>query len=238
MRKTARPTVADVMTRDVLTVTEETAFKDVVEVFAERGVSGAPVLDGSGHVAGVVTEADLLRKEEAKEAGGRRPGIAGHRRDRLARAKSGAGTAGELMSAPAVTVAPGATLPSAARLLAKHGIKRLPVVDGAGRLVGVVSRADLLTIFLRPDERIRREVIEEIIVRTLWEDPRKISVDVRDGVVTLTGRIELKSLIPFAERLVMAVDGVVDVVGELTYERDDSVPPQDPPALRPIWRHS
>ncbi|GII05997.1 CBS domain-containing protein [Planobispora takensis] len=235
--KSYRPTVADVMTKDVLTVTAQTPFKDIVAAFADRAVSGAPVVDDAGHVVGIVTEADLLRKEEFKDAPEERHRLFEHRRDRLTRRKARGDTAAELMTTPVMTVAPDTVIPAASRLIAEHGVKRLPVVDEAGRLVGIVSRADLLKMFLAPDDQIRRKVIDEVVVRTLWEDPRKVSVDVRDGVVTLEGQIELKSLIPFAERLTLSVDGVVDVVSRLTYEHDDSVLAQDPLALQPIWRH-
>nr|BFE79412.1 hypothetical protein GCM10020093_020130 [Planobispora longispora] len=171
--KPYRPTVADVMTEDVLTVPEQTPFKDIVAAFADRAVSGAPVLDDAGHVVGIVTEADLLRKEEHKDAPEERHRLFEHRRDRLARQKARGDTAAELMTTPAVTVAPDTVIPAAARLMAEYGVKRLPVVDEAGRLVGIVSRADLLKMFLTPDERIRRKVIDEVVVKTLWEDPAR-----------------------------------------------------------------
>jgi CBS domain-containing protein len=133
------------------------------------------------------------------------------------------------MSAPVITVNPEATVPMAARLLARHGIKRLPVVDGQGRLVGIVSRADLLRLFLRDDEAIDREVVDDVLMRALWIDPATVLVTVQDGVVTLVGHLECKSLVPMAIHLTRTVPGVVDVVSQLTYDLDDRLPlPQAP----------
>jgi len=141
---------------------------------------------------------------------------------RTARAKAAGDTAAELMTAPAVTVGPEVSVAEAAKLLDRHGIKRLPVVDDAGRLVGIASRADLLKVFLRSDEDIHREVLEDVLRHTMWVDPDAFTVEVRDGVVTLMGPLEFRSLIPIAVRLVHGVDGVVDVVDRLWFEVDDA----------------
>jgi CBS domain-containing protein len=109
----------------------------------------------------------------------------------------------------------------AAKLLARHGIKRLPVVDDQRRLVGIVSRSDLLRLFLRDDEATRREVVEQVLMRALWIDPNTVAVDVRDGIVTLAGRVERKSIVPAAVRLTRTVPGVVDVVDHLSFDWDD-----------------
>ena len=138
---------------------------------------------------------------------------------RTARAKAAGDTAAELMTAPAVTVGPEVSVAEAAKLLDRHGIKRLPVVDDAGRLLGIASRADLLKVFLRSDEDIHREVREDVLLHTMWLDPDRFTVDVRDGVVTLAGPLEFRSLIPIAVRLVHGVDGVVD---RLWFEVDDA----------------
>jgi CBS-domain-containing membrane protein len=213
--------VRDVMTRDVVTLDEQESFKELAALMAECRVSALPVLDEGGRVVGVVSEADLLLKEEFPEgpAGGRL--FEGHRQ-RVERAKAAGDTAAELMTAPAVTVGPDATVTEAARLLHRHGIKRLPVVDPAGPLLGIVSRADLLKVFLRSDDQIAREVRQEVLLRALWVDPDSVTIQVRDGVVTLTGRLERRSLIPIAVSLVHGIDGVVDVVDRLTFELDDS----------------
>jgi CBS domain-containing protein len=216
-----RRRVREVMTTEVATVGEGAPFKQIVRVLAKHRVSALPVLDADGRVVGVVSEADLLHKEEfpaAPPARGRRA----PRRPPAARAKAAAATAGELMTAPAVTVGAEATVAEAARLLERHGIKRLPVVDDAGRLVGIASRADLLRVFLRADEDIRREVLEDVLLHTMWVDPDEFTVEVRDGVVTLAGPLDFRSLIPIAVRLVHGVDGVVDVVDRLWSEVDDT----------------
>jgi CBS-domain-containing membrane protein len=192
-----------------------------VRLLSERRVSALPVLDAARRVVGVVSEADLLRKEEFPEQpGGGRPFES--RQRRAARAKAAGDTAAELMTAPAVTVGADATVAEAAKVLSRHGVKRLPVVDEAGRLLGIASRVDLLKVFLRSDEDIRREVRDEVFQRVLWVDPDGVAVEVRDGVVTLEGVLERRSLIPIAVRLVHGVDGVVDVVDRLTYEADDA----------------
>jgi CBS-domain-containing membrane protein len=213
--------VRDVMTPEVVTVGEQASFKEIAAAMAEHRVSALPVLDEEGRMAGIVSEADLLLKEEFPEgpAGGRL--FEGHRQ-RVERAKAAGDTAAELMTAPAVTVGPDATVTEAARLLHRHGIKRLPVVDPAGPLLGIVSRADLLKVFLRSDAEITQEVRQEVLVRALWVDPDSVTIQVRDGVVTLTGRLERRSLIPIAVSLVHGIDGVVDVVDRLTFELDDS----------------
>jgi CBS-domain-containing membrane protein len=126
------------------------------------------------------------------------------------------------MTTPAVTVGPDATVTEAARLLHRHGIKRVPVVDPAGPLLGIVSRADLLKVFLRSDAEIAREVRQDVLVRAMWVNPDTVTVEVRDGVVTLTGQLERRSLVPITVSLVHGLDGVVDVVDRLTFEVDDS----------------
>jgi CBS domain-containing protein len=216
-----RRRVREVMTTQVATVGERAPFKQIVRVLAERRISALPVLDAAGRVVGVVSEADLLHKEEFSGGpGGPRPLEA--RRRRTARAKAAGDRAAELMTAPAVTVGPEATVAEAAKLLERHGIKRLPVVGDAGRLVGIASRADLLKVFLRSDPDIRREVLEDVLLHTMWLDPDAFTVEVRDGVVTLAGPLEFRSLIPIAVRLVHGVDGVVDVVDRLWFEVDDT----------------
>jgi CBS-domain-containing membrane protein len=211
--------VRDVMTREVVTVDEQESFKELAALMAECRVSALPVLDEGGRVVGVVSEADLLLKEEFPE------GPAGGRlfqgRHRMERAKAAGDTAVELMTAPAITIGPDATLAEAARMLQRHQIKRLPVVDPAGPLLGIVSRADLLKVFLRGDDEIAREVRQEVLLRALWVNPDTVVVEVRDGVVTLIGQLERRSLIPMAVSLVRGLDGVVDVVDRLTFEVDD-----------------
>jgi CBS domain-containing protein len=201
-------TVGDVMTRTVVALAGGAMFKEIVRTMERWGVSAMPVLDGSGRVIGVVSEADLLRKEEFRGGDPDLPGQVWHPVDE---AKAGAATAEELMTAPAVTVHPDAGLGRAARLMARHGVKRLPVVGVDGVLTGIVSRSDLLKVFLRGDEDIAEEVRRRLAAAPFAAPPEPIRVTVREGVVTLTGRVQDTSLTPLALRLARSVEGVVDV---------------------------
>jgi len=156
----------------------------------------------------------------------RRPG--GHdffvgRRRRLERNKADGLVASQIMSRPAITICPDAPLAEAARLMHREGVKRLPVVDAEERLVGIVSRADLLRVFLRSDEEICRKVTREVIERTLWIDPPTIEVLVHEGVVILQGVAERKSLIPIILEFVKQVDGVIGVESHISYDIDDEI---------------
>jgi CBS-domain-containing membrane protein len=215
-----RRRVRDVMTRDVVTVDEHTPCKEITQLLADCRISAVPVLDSDGRVVGVVSEADLLLKEEYPEGPPTGWLLEGRRRREL-RAKAAGVTAVELMTAPAITSGPDASLAEAARLLHRHQIKRLPVLDPPGPLLGIVGRADLLKVFLRSDDQIAQEVRQDILRRAMWVDPDTIGVEVRDGVVTLTGQLERRSLIPIAVSLVHGVDGVVEVVDRLGFEFDD-----------------
>ncbi|MFS4092967.1 CBS domain-containing protein [Streptomyces sp. AF1A] len=200
--------VSDVMTQTVAAVGRRAPFKEIVHMMQDWQVSALPVIEGEGRVVGVVSEADLLPKEELRDdpdAGPlqrHQPGV---------EAKAAALTAGDLMSSPAVTVRAAATLAEAARIMAREGVKRLPVVDEAGLLAGVVSRADLLKVFLRDDEDIAEEVRRDIASYLFPPPSSSVQVEVHDGVVTLTGRVRDTAVVPVAARLVRAVEGVVDV---------------------------
>jgi CBS-domain-containing membrane protein len=208
------------MTQDVVTVDERASFKEVAKLLTEHRVSALPVLDGEGRVVGIVSEADLLLKEEFPEGPPEARLLQGRRR-RETRAKVAGDTVAEVMTSPAVTIGPDASVPEAARLLHRHGVKRLPVVDPAGPLLGIVSRGDLLKVFLRSDADIAREVRQQVLVRSMWMEPDIVRVEVRDGVVTLTGRLERSSLIPILVGFVRGLDGVVDVIDQLTFELED-----------------
>jgi CBS domain-containing protein len=212
-------TVENVMTRDVVCVNKDTGYKDMVKLLAARRVSAMPVVDDGRHVLGVVSEADLLLKQE-KPA---RPGIRllSTRRRRRERAKAKGTVAAALMSQPAITISTQATLTEAARRLHAAGVKRLPVVDAVGRLVGIISRVDLLKMFLRSDEALHREIVEDIILGDLLMGPNRFDVHVEDGVVVLQGRCERRSLIPTVVRAVADVEGVVRVENRLGYDVDD-----------------
>ncbi|MEU9343218.1 CBS domain-containing protein [Streptomyces sp. NPDC048278] len=201
-------TVGDVMTRAPVAVGRDAPFKDVVTLMDRWKVSALPVLAGDGRVIGVVSEADLLFKEAFRD---RDPDPFVARERPADVAKAGGVTAGELMNAPAVTVHADATVAEAARIMARRGVKRLPVVDGSGVLRGIVSRADLLKVFLRADEELTEEVRREVVDRLFPLSADHIRVDVSEGVVTLTGWIDSPEPAPVAERLTRAVEGVVDV---------------------------
>jgi CBS domain-containing protein len=210
------------MTRDVVCAHEDTPYKELVELLATWRVSAVPVVDDHHHVLGVVSEADLLLKQE-------KPGrplarALSARRRRLERAKAQATVAAELMSQPAITIGPQATLTEAARRLHAEGIKRLPVIDAVGRLVGIVSRGDLLKMFLRSDEELQEEIVEDVIFGDLLMAPNRFDVHVRDGVVALQGSCERRSLIPTVVRAVAGVEGVVRVENRLGYDVDDLSP--------------
>jgi CBS domain-containing protein len=215
--------VRDVMTTEVVTVEPWTPFRDIVARLAEHRISAAPVLDAEGNVLGVVTEADLLLKQEHPDLELNVP-LAWSRRRRLERDKAAAVVAGTLMTPPAVTVPPTATVTDAARRMHAAGVKRLPVVDEAGRLVGIVSRADLLKVFTRTDEAIRREIMQDVIVGDFMMDPSRFFIHVNDAMVVLQGRVERRSLIPYLVRAVHAVEGVIQVEVRLTYDVDDHDP--------------
>ncbi|MFF3582522.1 CBS domain-containing protein [Streptomyces mirabilis] len=205
--------VSDVMTHTVAAIGRKANFKEIVQLMEQWKVSALPVLEGEGRVIGVVSEADLLPKEEFRDSDP-------DRHTQLRRlsdlAKAGAVTAEDLMTAPAVTVQANATLAHAARTMAHAKVKRLPVVDDMGLLEGVVSRGDLLKVFLRGDEDIAEEVRREVVSYLFRAPSAPVRVQVQDGVVTLTGRVRDTSLVPVAARLVRSVEGVVDVEFELT----------------------
>ncbi|RSN18337.1 inosine-5'-monophosphate dehydrogenase [Streptomyces sp. WAC 01325] len=212
-------TVGELMTKDVVNVRQDTAFADIAKLLAEHGITAVPVVDDADRPVGVVSEADLLRKEAARlDADWLLPTL--HPQS-AGRDKAEATTAEGLMTTPAVTARPEWTVVEAARAMERGGIKRLPVVDGTGRLIGVISRADLLRVFLRGDRAVREEITGDVLLRTLGVPPDAVTAHVVDGRVTLRGIVERKSMIPVAVRLCRTVDGVVEVTEELEYRVDD-----------------
>ncbi|MBO3677952.1 CBS domain-containing protein [Streptomyces sp. NEAU-YJ-81] len=205
--------VSDVMTHTVVAVGREAPFKEIVRTLEQWRVSALPVLEGEGRVIGVVSEADLLPKEEFRDSD---PARVAQLPDLPGIAKAGAVTADELMTSPAITVHASATLADAARIMTHKRVKRLPVVDEEGRLEGIVSRADLLKVFLRPDDDIEEEVRREVVAHLFPAVGETVRVSVNEGVVTLTGRVREAVLIPAAARLIRAIEGVVDFDNQLT----------------------
>ena len=230
--------VSSVMTEEVVRVGYGTPFKEVARLLAEHRISGLPVVEEDEKVIGVISETDLMvRQAETPDP------YEPKRRFRLAdltrsarkqAAKAQARTAGQLMTEPPVTVRADATIVEAARTMAQRRVERLPVVDEEERLVGIVTRRDLLQVFLRPDKGIRSEVIEEVLVRTLWLAPQTFDVSVVEGVVTLAGHMERKSETEIAVAMTRQIDGVVGVVDKLTYRLDDSRLQPDEQALHGV----
>jgi CBS domain-containing protein len=219
--------VSDVMTRDVVSVHENTPFKDIVERLERHRVSALPVVDAENKVLGVVSESDLLAKVVAGVGPPAR--IQGGRTARVeTRRKSRAETARELMHSPAMTTRPEVSVVQAARAAALAHVRRLPVVDADGVLVGIVARSDLLRVFLRDDEAVRRH-LEEIFASQWCIDMTAIGVDVKDGVVTLHGEVERRTLIEPLINAVRRTAGVTAVHNQLTYRHDDRyLPPPRP----------
>lgn len=213
-------TVAEVMTRDVVAIEPGASFKHLAQLIAERRVGAMPVVDAAGRVVGVVSESDLLRKEATpadQDAGWLTRW--GHR---TAWHKARGRTAGELMTRPAITVGPETSLADAARRMTANDITHLPVVDGAERLVGIVSRGDLLTVFLADDNEIRDLIERDVVKTAMLLDPAAVTVTVDDGVVTLAGTLDRKSDASTLVHLTTMLDGVVGVIDGLSHRWDDT----------------
>jgi len=208
--------VSDVMTTSVVTVDRITPYQEIDRLLTQHRISGVPVLMMGRQVVGVVSEADLLAAEDDRTRRARMATTTGRRR--LRRHPQANLTAGTLMTAPAITIGPDATIPAAARVMNTHHVRRLPVTDKDGKLVGIVSRRDLLSVFLRPDADIAHDAQQ--ILRETACDPATITVTVQHGVVTLTGAIEPAAdrhrLIDLTIGMIWDVDGVVDVVNKLS----------------------
>ena len=204
------------MTTSVITVDRITPYKEIAGLLAKHHISSVPVLILGRHVAGVVSEADLLAVEDKRERDARQHAEGGLHLH-LTRQKHWGLTAEELMTSPAITIHADASLPAAARTMNSHHLKRLPVVKPDGTLEGIVSVSDLLSVFLRPDEDIAAEV-REMLTQILLADPAAVTVRVHNGIVTLTGEPDLGGqcdLISVAVRLTWDIDGVVDVVNKI-----------------------
>jgi CBS domain-containing protein len=200
--------VANVMTTQVLTVRPETTLKDVAELLGSRGISGAPVVDDSGIVLGVVSEADILAKERRPRPRTRVERLLG--REQLDR-KAAARTAGEAMTAPAITIGADRRVDAAAALMLDQSVNRLPVIDREGLLVGIVTRADLVRAFIHSDEQIEREIHDEVLLHELWLDPEDFGLSVESGEVTIAGHVGTEAERELLVRRISLVPGVVSV---------------------------
>jgi CBS domain-containing protein len=212
----ARSRVRDVMTTDVVTVDQITPFKEIARLLVEHHISAVPVLRLGRHVSGVVSEADLIAARD--EHAGERKRWTGVQRYRTDHDRYLRLTAAQLMSSPPITTHPDATIPSAARLMTTHHVKRLPVVDSDGKLLGIVAERDLLGVFLVPDEEIARQV-REVLAETLPAVPDAIKVAVHGGIVTLTSQSDAAlphGQVATAIELIWDLDGVVDVLDHAT----------------------
>jgi CBS domain-containing protein len=201
--------VAEVMTTEVVTVTPETTLKEVATLMAARGISGAPVVDEHRHVLGVVSEADILAKERKPRQQSRFARMLGY--PEPTDAKAAARTAGEAMTAPAIVIAPDRRVDAAATLMLDRQVNRLPVVDQAGTLVGIVTRADLVRAFVHTDEEIARDIREEVLLQELWLDPQEFEISVSKGEVTVSGPVASNSEHYLLARRIGLVPGVVSV---------------------------
>ena len=217
-----RYTVADVMTKKVIAVRGTTPFREIVATMERYGVSALPVLGVDEHLVGIVSEADLLLKEE-DPAASKEPPLLESRRRRRRRRKTTGVIAADVMSKPVRTISPRARLTDAAQLMDWLRVKRLVVTNGAGGMLGIVSRRDLLKVFLRSDEEIADELSAEVLDPAALPASSHVRARVRDGVVTLEGEVELRSLESILVQLVRRVDGVVDVEDHLSSRVDDTL---------------
>jgi len=216
----ARLVARDVMTSRVVTVRPETTVKVIAALMVAHHISGLPVVNGEGNVVGIVTEADLLQKEQGPRPRlGLRHTIGSLTRRRTTMRKMAGLTAADLMSAPVITVEETTPLHQIAALMVDAQVNRVPVMR-AGRLVGIVSRADIMRAFTRTDAEVAAAV-RSTLLHDLWVDVTSVGIDVRDGIVILDGQVERRSECDLVTRWVASVDGVVAVESRLTFEYDD-----------------
>jgi len=212
--------VRDIMTTDPVKVTADTRLKEAARLMVRHRVSGLPVVDEGGKLIGILSEGDFIRREAGRD---RPHGVS------LLDAVFGEGelqpvgaeTVAEIMTRSVVTITPEATVGEAARVMGRRNVKRLPVVDLDGDLIGIVSRADVVGAFTKPDDVIEDEVREDVIRRLLFLDPELVQVVVNDGVVTLGGELENRSEAHLLEELARRIAGVVRVESHLRYKVDD-----------------
>ena len=198
--------VVDLMTADVITASPETPIKAAARLMVRNKVSGLPVCDEDNCVVGIITEADFLRLEVAREEAAHPKPV--ERVD-------------EVMHRSVLTIGPDATVGDAARMMVINDVNRLPVTDGDGKSLGIISRLDVVAAFTRPDEIIEDEIKEDLLRRVLFVDPDDIVVDVTNGVVTFSGEIGTRNEARLLAELARRLDGVMKVESELTWRLDD-----------------
>jgi len=208
--------VHEVMTADVATTTTDTLLKDAALELATRRISGMPVLDDEGCVVGVLSEADILAKEggEQERAGFLQWFL--DPTDPWVAARFDAVTVGDAMSCPAKTIHPQASVADAATTMLEQRVNRLPVVDTSGKLLGLVSRGDLVRAFARTDAEIQHEIEQDVLRRRMWLKPDEVRVSVTNGVVTLSGSVGMRSYVELLPKFARGVPGVVEVESSVT----------------------
>jgi CBS domain-containing protein len=231
---TMTTTVADVMTIEVATIRATAGYKEIAVVLRRHGVSALPVVDAADRVIGVVSDSDLLDGQAARRLATGAIRLAWQLRQWSA---TGSATAADLMTAPAVTVGAGAPMAEAARLMQVRQLRRLPVVDHRGQIVGIISRADLLSVFERPDELIRDQVLTKVVGEAFGLDMRAFQVAVSSGYVTISGPVPHRSTALRLVGAVWQVDGVVGVRDRLSYRKDEKVDTRSVSRFRPIPRY-
>lgn len=199
--------VVDLMTTDVITVSPGGAIREAARLMFRNRVSGLPVIDENAGLVGIITEADFLRLEVSREEDAEPAPVE---------------TVGEVMNKGVVTVDPAMSIYEAAKIMVVQDIKRLPVVDPEDRLLGIISRADIVSLFTRPDDVIEDEIREDLIRRVLFVDPDEVDVKVQNGVVVFVGEIGTKTESRLLEELARRLDGVVRVDNQLTWRIDDT----------------
>ena len=198
--------VVDLMTTEVITVSPETGIRDAARLMFRNRVSGLPVVSPAGTLIGIITEADFLRLEVERQEGGSELGE----------------NVGGVMSSGVVTTDPDTSIYEAAKIMTFQDIKRLPVVDEEQHLLGIISRADIVSIFTRPDDIIEDEIREDLIRRVLFVDPDQLDVTVSNGVVTFVGDIGTRTEARLLEELTSRLDGVLRVESRLEWRYDDT----------------
>jgi CBS domain-containing protein len=215
-RKGSSMKVNRLMTRDLATVPLDSTLKEAARIMIDRKVSGLPVVDDDGVLVGVVTEGDILHLESIRNP-------ATTIKSLLRRSVPNTESTEDAMTSKVISIAPDADHTEAARLMESAGVKRLPVIDSAGKLVGIFSRSDVLKVFARPDLDIHDELLSEVIEKILWLDPDTVVVSVSEGHVMLNGEVPTRSDTRILEEMAKRVDGVIDVdASGLSYTVDDT----------------